>query len=206
MGKIFTVRDICHLQITPPTVRSRDGADSTDLYCRSVSTGGLHAAPDPPEPHPVSSKLANPACVQSHATGMGDAAGDAEPGAEQAPSHKILDTEDHLGGAGTLGSEVCQVASPSPSTGLQPQAAQQPPAQQPQALTTVRAPGLAVLLQRPKVLDTPPLPQRPLSLPAPLCLLLPAPPGSLTAGIPHILQPRGLCTALITAVSKNRSN
>lgn len=46
---------------------------------------------------------------------------------------KWLDTEDHLDGTGTLGSEVCQVASPSPSTGLHPQAVQQPPAQQPQA-------------------------------------------------------------------------
>lgn len=119
---------------------------------------------------------------------------------------KWLDTEDHFDGTGTLGSEVCQVASPSPSTGLHPQAVQQPPAQQPQALTTVRAPGLAVLLQRPKVLHTPPLSQHPTSPPASLCLLLPAPPGSLAAGIPHSLQPRGLCTALIAAVSKNRSN
>lgn len=112
----------------------------------------------------------------------------------QAPS-KWLDTEDHLDGTGTLGSEVCQIASPSPSPGLQPQAVQQPPAQQPQALTTIRAPGLTVLLQRPKVLGTSPLPQHLISLPAP--------PGSLTAVILHILQPRGLCTALIAAVSKN---
>lgn len=97
-----------------------------------------------------------------------------------------------------ISSEVCNVCSTSLSAHLHPHTVQ--PEQHPPST----APPALLLSHKGQTRHTP----LPLSwhLTSPPALLSPVPGASLTIGILHLLQPRGFCTALITAVSKNRSN